>query len=142
MPRISGRLTLLGIAFWGTAVAADVQHNNWCEVTTPDFRLVTDLWPRDRLALARSMTGFKRVLQVFTGERLEGPPLTMVAFRRARDSRRVFTNPDIDGSEILLRERSTVAFNFDHSPRGRPKNAYREYARYLLRCRQDLDYPA
>lgn len=144
MSRIYRPLTLLGLAFWVTAASADVQHNNWCEVTTTDFKLVTDLWPQDRVVLTRRMTGFKRVLQVLTEERLEGPPLTMVAFRRMRDSRRVFTARDIDGAEILLRERSTVAFNFDRtsSRRGRPSNAFREYARYLLRCRQDLDYPA
>lgn len=144
MSRICRHLTLLGLAFWGAAVTADVQHNRWCQVTTPDFKLVTDLRPRDRVALARGMTGFKRVLQVLTKERLEGPPLTMVAFRRVRDARRVFTTPDIDGTEILLRERSTVAFNFDRTypRRGRPLDAYREYAHYLLRCRQDLDYPA
>ena len=144
MPRIYRPLTLLGFAFWVSAASADVQHNNWCEVTTPDFKLVTDLWPRDRVALAGRMTGFKRVLQVLTKDRLEGPPLTMVAFRRALDSRRVFTTRDIDGSEILLRERSTVVFNIGHKrPRqGSPSDAYREYARYLLRCRNDLDYPA
>lgn len=56
---------------WVTTASADVQHNEWCEVTTPDCRLATDPWP------------------------------------------------------------------------GRPGDAYREYAHYLLRCRrQDLDYPA
>lgn len=135
---------LLGLVLSATVAGADVQHNKWCEVATPDFELVTDLWPRDRRALARNMRGFKAAVQVLMGERLEGPPLTIIAFRRVRDSRRVFTTRNIDGSGILLRERSTVAFNFDpkYPRRGRPRDAFREYAHYLLRCRQDLDYPA
>ena len=135
---------MLGVMLWVSAASADVQHNKWCEVTTPDFKLVTDLRPQDRVALARRLTGFKRVLQVLTKDLLEGPPLTMVAFRHPLDSRRVFTTQDIDGSEILLRERSTVVFNVVHKrPRqGSPSDAYREYAHYLLRCRKDLDYPA
>ena len=144
LKEMRGTLPMLGVMLWMSAASADVQHNNWCEVTTPDFRLVTDLRPQDRVALARRLTGFKRVLQVLTKDPLEGPPLTMVAFRHPLDSRRVFTTQDIDGSEILLRERSTVVFNVvQKRPRqGSPSDAYREYAHYLLRCRKNLDYPA
>ena len=120
MARMYRLVALLGLVFWATVASADVQHNKWCQITTPDFQLVSDLWPRDALALARTMTNFKLAVQALTRERLEGPPLTIIAFRRARASRRVFTTPNIDGSGILLRERSTLAFVYGngHQRRG------------------------
>ena len=129
---------LLGLVFWATAASADVQHNKWCRITTPDFQLVSDLRQENARALARAMTSFKLAVDALTGERLEGPPLKIIAFRRARDSRRVFATPNIDGSGILLRERSTVAFVYnDRYPSVRA--AFSEYAHYLLRIRQSLD---
>ena len=137
-------VSLLGLIFSATAVSADVQHNKWCQITTPDFELVSDVRQEDGRALARILTSFKLAVEALTGERLEGPPLTIIAFRRARDSRRVFANRNIDGGGILLKKRSTLAFvyNDTYPARLRARAAFSEYARYLLRIRQSLDYPA
>ena len=132
---------LLGLVFWPTAASADVQHNKWCQITTSDFELVSDLRQENARALARVLTDFKLAVETLTGERLQGPPPTIIAFRRARDSRRVFATPNIDGSGILLRQRSTVAFAYgERQPR--VGAAFSEYARYLLHIRQSQDYPA
>ena len=137
-------VSLLGLIFSATAVSADAQHNKWCQITTPDFELVSDVRQEDGRALARILTSFKLAVEALTGERLEGPPLKIIAFRRARDSRRVFANPNVDGRGILLKKRSTLAFVYKdtYPARLRARAAFSEYAHYLLRIRQSLDYPA
>ena len=144
MERMCRLVSLLGLIFSATAVSADVQHNKWCQITTPDFELVSDLWQEDDRTLARRMTHFKLAVQALTGARLEGPPLKIIAFRRARDFRRVFESRNVGGFGMFLRERSTLAFVYnDRNPYwARARTAFHEYAHYLLRAGERLNYPA
>ncbi len=136
---------LLGLVFSATVASADVQHNKWCQITTPDFELVSDLRQEDARLLADRMTRFKLAVEALTPERaLRGPPLEIIAFRRTRDLHRVFATRNIGGFGMFLRERSTLAFVYnDRNPYwARARTAFHEYAHYLLRARQRLNYPA
>ncbi len=138
-------LPLLGLVFWPTATSADVHHNKWCRITTPDFELVSDLRQEDARSLADRMMRFKLAVQALTPKRaLRGSPLEIIAFRRTRDLHRVFATRNIGGLGMFLRERSTLAFVYnDRYPYwARARTAFHEYAHYLQRTGQRLNYPA
>ena len=135
----------LGLVFWATVASADVQHNKWCQITTPDFQLVSDLRQEDSRALADRMMRFKLAVQALTPKRaLRGSPLKIIAFRRTRDLHRVFATRNIGGFGMFSRERATFVFTYnDRDPYwARARTAFHEYAHYLLRTGQRLNYPA
>ena len=136
---------LLGLVFWATAASADVQHNKWCQITTPDFQLVSDLRQEDARSLADRMMRFKlRGASTDAEASAAGSPLEIIAFRRTRDLHRVFATRNIGGLGMFLRERSTLAFVYnDRYPYwARARTAFHEYAHYLQRTDQRLNYPA
>ena len=138
-------VSLLGLVFWASVASADVQHNKWCRITTHDFELVSDLRQEDARSLADRLTRFKLAVQALMPERaLRGSPLEIIAFRRTRDLHRVFATRNIGGFGMFLRERSTLAFVYnDRYPYwARAWTAFHEYAHYLLRAGQRLNYPA
>ena len=50
---------LLGLVFWATAASADVQHNKWCQITTPDFELGQRPAARKRPRAGPRIDGFQ-----------------------------------------------------------------------------------
>jgi tetratricopeptide (TPR) repeat protein len=136
---------LLGAACIGvTSAQADVFDRPWCELRTPDFRLVTDQ-PRHQAETAiRRLLRFRTVAEPYLpGEPNAGnPPLTIVLFTRARDFRQVtrgnpwisgFMQPSLaDNLLVVGPPRLTGAFQ---------DTLLHEYTHYLLRTRRELHLP-
>ncbi len=138
---------LLSLVLWSTGASADVQHNRWCQTTTPDFELVSDLRQGDARWLADKMMRFKLAVEALRQERpLRGPPLEVIVFRRTRDYRRVLATRSSGGRAMVLDERAMIAldyeaWSFHKDPLFARRAAFHEYAHYLLRAGRKMRYP-
>ena len=140
------RIQVLSLTLTLAAAAhGDVREDDWHRVTTPDFEMLTDLAPQDALALADRMTQFRIAAQVLLGqEELSGPPPRMIAFRSAREFRRVFGLRNIAGLTLSSIRQYTLAFGPD-GRRGyaaRALTAFHEYSHYLMQNNRQMNYPA
>ena len=107
--------------------------------------MLTDLAPEDARALADRLTRFRLATQTLLGQpQVPAPPPQIIAFRHARDFRLVFSLRNIGGFTLSSLKRYTLAFGPD-GRRGyasRALTAFHEYTHYLLRRRQQMNYPA
>ena len=125
------------------AAHADIRLDRWCEIATPDFRLLTDLPPRRAIRLADSLTRFKIAAETLVPRRKSPapPPLRIVAMRRGRDFREVFAAKKMAGFMQSGLERHTLAFGPDPGTGAITETAFHEYTHYLMRSRQGLNIP-
>ena len=125
------------------AALADIRLDRWCEITTPDFRLLTDLSPRRAIRLADSLTRFRIAAETLVPRRKSPapPPLRIVAMRRGRDFREVFAAEKMAGFMQSGLERHTLAFGPDPGTGAITETAFHEYTHYLMRSRQGMNYP-
>lgn len=107
--------------------------------------MLSDLAPEDARALADRLTRFRLAVQgLLVPRQSSEPPLKIIAFRHARDFRRVFSLRQIGGFTLSSLDRYTLAFGPD-ARRGYAKGAltaFHEYTHYLLHNRQQMNYPA
>lgn len=114
----------------------------WCSYHTEHFELFTDLPHRRAL---RTINGLNRFRQMFLGLFPEAPsdaslPLTMLVFRRERDFTELTGTSRYAG--MTLPSMHQYRLLAAREQRGAPtKNAWHEYAHYLLRNRADRSYP-
>ena len=138
---IAGLSLTLALA---TAARADVQQHHWSRVTTPDFEMMTDLKPEDARMLAERLTRFRLTFEALIGkQQFPAPSPRIIAFRSARDFRRVFSLRNLSGVTLSSLKQYTLAFGPDDR-RGyasRAFTAFHEYTHYLLRHRQQMNYP-
>ena len=138
---IAGLSLTLALA---TAARADVTQHDWHRVTTPDFEMITDLAPKDARALADKLTRFRLAFEALLGkQQFAAPSPRIIAFRSARDFRRVLSLRNLSGVTLSSLKRYTLAFGPD-GRRGyasRALTAFHEYTHYLLRHRRQMNYP-
>ena len=107
--------------------------------------MLSDLAPDNARALADRLTRFRLAVQgLLVPRQSSDPPLRIIAFRHARDFRRVFSLRQVGGFTLSSLDRYTLAFGPD-SRRGYPAGALtalHEYTHYLLHNRQQMNYPA
>ena len=125
------------------AAQADVRLDRWCAISTPDFRLLTDLPARRALRLADSLMRFKIAAETLVprGKSSAPPPLRIVAMRRSGDFRAVFAAEKMAGFMQSGLERHTLAFGPDPAAGAITQTAFHEYTHYLMRSRQGMNYP-
>ena len=140
-----GPLLGLAIATLSATVAhSDIQHHDWCRITTPDFDLVSDLSSRSASALAEQMTRFTRATEMLLPQQASrGPALEVIAFRRTQDFRRVLGLRNVTGLTLPSLERYTLVFGPERGRgQSRPLTAWHGYAHYLLRSSRRINHPA
>ena len=144
-----GAIVRRAVATWAAvfilpnAALAEIRLDRWCEIATPDFRLLTDLPPRRAIRLADSLTRFKIAAETLVPRRKSPapPPLRIVAMRRAGDFREVFAAEKMAGFMQSGLERHTLAFGPDPGTGAITETAFHEYTHYLMRSRQGLNIP-
>ena len=130
---------------WANAAHANVEDHRWHRVATPEFEMLSDLAPEDARALADRLTRFRLAAQgLLVPRRSSDPPLRIIAFRHARDFRRVFSLRKVGGFTLSSLDRYTLAFGPDarRGYAGGALTAFHEYTHYLLHNRQQMNYPA
>ena len=135
--------TILAALAAARAASGAVPLDRWCEVRTPDFRLLSNLQPRRALRLADAVSRFKIAAETLVPPResLAPPPLRIVAFRRSRHFREAFAAKKVAGFMQSGLARHTLAFGPNPASGDILQVAFHEYAHYLMRSRQGMSYP-
>lgn len=122
---------------------ADVALVRWCELQTAHFSLLSDMPPRRAIRLADALTRFKLAAEALVPPRQSPtpPPLGIVAFRRSRAFRAAFAVDNIAGFMRSGLERHVLAFGPQPATGDITQTAFHEYAHYLMRARQGMNYP-
>ena len=125
------------------AAFGEVALERWCELQTAHFSLLSDLPPRRAIRLADALTRFKLAAEQLVPARQSPtpPPLRIVAFRRSRSFRAAFALENIAGFMRSGLVRHVLAFGPHPGTGDITQTAFHEYAHYLMRARQGMNYP-
>ena len=142
MARLTTFLFFVFLSFHAFDVAAELDQERWCKVSTSEFELFGYL-PKGRLqSLADSLLAFNYVTEQFMpGDRIEGHQLRVVAFRNRKEFLDVFRQEKFIGFMHPSLRQHLLAFVIEEKT-GHPLNvAFHEYTHFLARSRLNTYVP-